>query len=41
MTMGGEPTIGTATVMFTDLVGSTEIRSRVGEDAADAPSGSR
>ncbi len=33
--MGGEPNIGTATVMFTDLVGSTEIRSRVGEDAAE------
>lgn len=34
--MGGEPNVGTATVMFTDLVGSTEIRSRVGEDAAEA-----
>ncbi len=33
--MGAEPNIGTATVMFTDLVGSTEIRSRVGEDAAE------
>ncbi len=33
--MGGEPNVGTATVMFTDLVGSTEIRSRVGEDAAE------
>ncbi len=29
-------TIGTATVMFTDVVGSTELRLRVGEDAADA-----
>jgi len=27
--------IGTATVMFTDLVGSTELRTRVGEDAAE------
>ena len=27
--------VGTVTVMFTDLVGSTEIRSRVGEDAAE------
>lgn len=27
--------VGTATVMFTDLVGSTAMRSRVGEDAAD------
>jgi class 3 adenylate cyclase/tetratricopeptide (TPR) repeat protein len=33
--MGGEPNVGTATIMFTDLVGSTEIRSRVGEDAAE------
>ena len=32
---GGEASIGTATVMFTDLVGSTAMRSRVGEDAAD------
>ena len=32
--MGGS-TIGTVTVMFTDLVGSTELRSRVGEDAAE------
>ena len=29
-------TISTATVMFTDLVGSTELRLRLGEDAADA-----
>ena len=34
--MSGEATVGTVTVMFTDLVGSTEIRSRVGEDAAEA-----
>ncbi|HUS44234.1 MAG TPA: AAA family ATPase [Ilumatobacteraceae bacterium] len=27
--------VGTATVMFTDLVGSTALRSRVGEDVAD------
>lgn len=33
--MGAEPNVGTATVMFTDLVGSTEIRSRIGEDAAE------
>ena len=32
----GGTTVGTVTVMFTDLVGSTEIRSRVGEDAAEA-----
>jgi class 3 adenylate cyclase len=32
----GGATVGTVTVMFTDLVGSTEIRSRVGEDAAEA-----
>ena len=31
----GDSTIGTTTVMFTDLVGSTELRSRVGEDAAE------
>jgi class 3 adenylate cyclase len=28
--------VGTATVMFTDLVDSTAMRSRIGEDAADA-----
>src|SRR4051794_12929181 len=28
-------TTSTASVVFTDLVGSTELRSRVGEDAAD------
>ncbi len=28
--------LGTATVMFTDVVGSTELRLRIGEDAADA-----
>ena len=33
--MSSETTVGTVTVMFTDLVGSTEIRSRVGEDAAE------
>ena len=27
--------IGTAAVMFTDLVGSTELRLRIGEDAAE------
>jgi len=32
----GGASVGTVTVMFTDLVGSTEIRSRVGEDAAEA-----
>ena len=32
---GAGVSVGTATVMFTDLVGSTELRSRVGEDAAD------
>ncbi len=31
----GESTIGTVTVMFTDLVGSTQLRTRVGEDAAE------
>ena len=31
----GASTIGTMTVMFTDLVGSTELRSRIGEDAAE------
>ena len=34
--MVSDSTVGTVTVMFTDLVGSTEIRSRVGEDAAEA-----
>ena len=32
----GDSTVGTVTVMFTDLAGSTEIRSRIGEDAAEA-----
>lgn len=32
---GAEASIGTATVMFTDLADSTATRSRVGEDAAD------
>ena len=27
---------GTATVLFTDIVGSTELRSRIGQDGADA-----
>ena len=27
--------IGTAAVMFTDLVGSTELRMRIGEEAAE------
>jgi class 3 adenylate cyclase len=29
-------TTGTATVLFTDIVGSTELRARLGEDGADA-----
>lgn len=33
------PSVGTATVMFTDLVGSTALRSRVGEVAADVVRG--
>ncbi|MSO79387.1 MAG: adenylate/guanylate cyclase domain-containing protein [Acidimicrobiia bacterium] len=37
--MAGEPTsgpsAGTATILFTDLVGSTELRSRLGDGAAD------
>jgi class 3 adenylate cyclase len=33
---GASSSVGTATVMFTDLVGSTELRSRIGEEAADA-----
>ena len=32
---GAGTSVGTATVMFTDLVGSTAMRSRVGEDAAE------
>ena len=31
----GEPRTDTATVLFTDLVGSTDMRSRLGEDRAD------
>jgi class 3 adenylate cyclase len=31
-----EARVGTATVLFTDLVGSTALRSRIGEEAADA-----
>jgi class 3 adenylate cyclase/tetratricopeptide (TPR) repeat protein len=33
---GAEARIGTATVLFTDLVGSTALRARIGEDQADA-----
>jgi class 3 adenylate cyclase len=32
---GSESRIDTATVLFTDLVGSTALRSRIGEEAAD------
>jgi len=32
---GAESRIDTATVLFTDLVGSTALRSRIGEEAAD------
>jgi predicted ATPase/class 3 adenylate cyclase/tetratricopeptide (TPR) repeat protein len=32
---GGEQWVDTATVLFTDLVGSTALRSRIGEEAAD------
>jgi class 3 adenylate cyclase len=35
VTEGGGARTDTATVLFTDLVGSTELRSRLGEDAAD------
>jgi class 3 adenylate cyclase len=38
MRLGGvmtETTTGTVTVLFTDLVGSTELRSRLGEDAGE------
>lgn len=34
--MSSETTVGTVTVMFTDVVGSTATRARVGEDAAEA-----
>ena len=30
-----EPTTSTASVLFTDLVGSTELRTRLGEEVAD------
>jgi class 3 adenylate cyclase len=30
-----EPTVGTRTVLFTDMVAGTELRQRLGEDAAD------
>ncbi|MGB9011453.1 MAG: AAA family ATPase, partial [Aeromicrobium sp.] len=33
--MSGQRSTGTATVLFTDLVGSTDLRSRLGEEAAD------
>jgi len=33
--VAGEPTSGTSTILFTDLVGSTELRSRLGDGAAD------
>lgn len=33
--MAGEPTSGTSTILFTDLVGSTELRTRLGDVAAD------
>ena len=33
--MADDARVGTATVLFTDLVGSTELRSRIGEDAAE------
>jgi class 3 adenylate cyclase len=33
---GAEQRIDTATVLFTDLVGSTALRSRIGEEAADS-----
>jgi class 3 adenylate cyclase/tetratricopeptide (TPR) repeat protein len=35
MALGARPGSGTATVLFTDLVGSTELRARLGEDAAE------
>ena len=37
MTQGSAAGVGrsTAIVLFTDLVGSTELRSRLGEDAAE------
>lgn len=33
--VAGLPTSGTATILFTDLVGSTELRTRLGDVAAD------
>ena len=33
--MTGEPSAGTSTILFTDFVGSTELRSRLGDGAAD------
>ena len=35
MEFGGESDLDTLSVLFTDLVGSTELRARLGEDAAD------
>lgn len=33
--MTGEPSAGTATILFTDFVGSTELRARLGDGVAD------
>jgi class 3 adenylate cyclase/tetratricopeptide (TPR) repeat protein len=33
--MTGQPAAGTATILFTDFVGSTELRSRLGDGVAD------
>src|SRR5260370_6068941 len=33
--MAGEPSAGTSTILFTDFVGSTELRSRLGDGIAD------
>ena len=33
---GGQNSVATAAIMFVDLVASTEMRSRLGEQAADA-----
>lgn len=33
--MAGEPSAGTSTILFTDFVGSTELRSRLGDSVAD------
>ena len=34
--MAADARVGTATVLFTDLVGSTALRTRLGEEAAEA-----